>query len=315
MVSFSVITPVYNREDCIGRCIESVANQDYPYLEMLIVDDASVDNTASVIESLIRKYPFIRFYQFEDNQGVNAARNHAISNSTGDYAIFLDSDDYFADNALHFINRTITENPGYQHYLFSQDDRMDYYNSHPSLYNRITELHFEDFLTGKVSGDFAHVISRPLLQSFPFNEQLRIYEYINFLKLYREEKRQLFIKEIVVLRERNRFDSVTKTSQLNNRKSLNNQYIALKESLNLFAADYLKLSAYDSLGSHIRRQYLLGLALGLYNENRSLEAFAKENKVTTPFFYRILSRLKLGFFLKIAIFAFSAIKNYFKKSE
>ncbi|MDR0836001.1 MAG: glycosyltransferase, partial [Tannerella sp.] len=305
----------YNREDCIGRCIESVLNQNYPFLEYWIVDDGSRDSTSSVIDVYAQKYPCIRFRQFEKNHGVNAARNHAIQNSTGDFVIFLDSDDAFADNALNTINKEILSRPDYLHYLFAQNDRMDYYNSNPLLNKEINEVYFADFLTGRIFGDFAHVISRPLLQSFPFNEELRIYEYINFLKIFKEEQKQLYIKKVIALRERNRLDSVTKTSQLKNNKALKNQYIALKETFALFADDYLEAGAKDSLNSHIKRQYLLGTALGLYEEDRNLKVFAKKHEIQIPFVYKFLSRLKLGFFLKTSIFAFSTIKNKLKKSE
>jgi hypothetical protein len=192
---------------------------------------------------------------------------------------------------------------------------MDYYKSHPLLNGETSELHFTDFLTGRVSGDFAHVISRPLLQSYPFDEELRIYEYINFLKIFREEQKQLYIGKIIAMRERNRSDSVTKTSRLNNLKSLKNQYIAMKEVFDLFADDYMESGAGDSLNSHIKRQYLLGTALGLYEENRHLETYSQKHGMQIPPAYRILSRLKSGFSLKTAIFAFSTIKNKLKKSE
>jgi glycosyltransferase involved in cell wall biosynthesis len=314
-IRFTVVTPVYNREDCIGRCMESVVNQNYPFLEYWMVDDGSKDTTCSIIETYVQKYPFIRFHRFEKNRGVNAARNYAIQNSTGDFVIFLDSDDLFVENALDTVNQVMMAYPGYLHYLFAQNDRMDYYKSNPLLNKEIAEVHFADFLTARIFGDFAHVISRPLLQTFPFDEELRIYEYINFLKIFKEEQKQLYVGQIIAMRERNRFDSVTKTSRLNNSKALKNQHTALKDTFLLFADDYFEADAKDRLNKHIKRQYLLGMALGLYGENRNLEVYAKKHGMQIPLSYRLLSLLKLGFFLKTAIFAFSTIKNKLKKSE
>ncbi|MDR2385848.1 MAG: glycosyltransferase family 2 protein, partial [Tannerella sp.] len=165
-IGISIITPVYNRQDCVGRCIESVVGQHYSNIEHWIVDDGSTDATCSIIEEYARQYPFICFHRFEKNRGVNAARNHAIQNSSRDFILFLDSDDYFVENALHTINHTLSEHPGYHHYLFAQDDRIGYYEQNPLLRGANAEITFADFLKGKAGGDFLHVVSAPLLQTF-----------------------------------------------------------------------------------------------------------------------------------------------------
>jgi len=309
MISFTIITPVFNREDCIGRCIESVVRQNYPATEYWIVNDGSTDMTDVLVESYVKQYPYIKYHKFTKNRGVNAARNYAIQNSTGDFIIFLDSDDFFTGDALNTIQKQILSHPDYLHYLFAQDDRMDYYNQNPILKNELVELSFPEFLSGKVSGDFAHIMSRTLIQPFPFDEKLRIYEALNFLRIFKAGKKQLFSKKIVVMRERNRFDSATKESLLNNKKAMTNQYLALKETIFLFAEDYLNVHAKDILIGQIKRVYLFGTALGYYRENKCLETFAKKLGLKIPEIYRIIDRLKLGFLLRNGIFGYSLIKN------
>jgi len=310
MINFTIITPVFNREDCIGRCIESVVLQNYPAIEYWIVNDGSTDKTDSIVESYIKQYPYIKYHTFKKNKGVNTARNYAIQNCTGQFIIFLDSDDYFTENALNTIQKRILSHPDYSHYLFAQDDRMNYYNQNPLLKNsEPVELHFSDFLSGKVSGDFTHVISRTLIQPFPFDEKLRIYEALNFLRIFKAGRKQLFSKEIVVMRERNRFDSVTKESLLNNKKALKNQYSALKETLFLFGEDYVDIHAKDVMYNQLKRVYILGTALEYYDENKHLEAFAKKLMLKIPKKYQIIDRLKLGFFLRTGIFGYSFVKN------
>ena len=312
MISFTIITPVFNREDCIGRCIDSVFRQNHPAIEYWIVNDGSTDKTDVIIESYVKRYPYIKYHKFKKNNGVNAARNYAIQNSTGDFIIFLDSDDFFTENALNIIHRQILSHPEYLHYLFAQDDRIDYYNQNPLLNkpdSETVELNFMDFLTGKISGDFAHVMSRTLIQPFPFDEKLRIYEGLNFLRIFKAGKKQLFSKTIVVTRERNRFDSVTKESLLNNKKALENQYLALKETISLFAEDYLNFHAKDILNNQLKRVYILGTALGHYLENNRLETFAKKLRLKIPIIYRIMDRMKVGFLLRNGIFCYSLIKH------
>ena len=312
MISFTIITPVFNREDCIGRCIDSVVMQNYLAIEYWIVNDGSNDKTGAIVESYVNRYPYIKYHKFKKNKGVNAARNYAIQNSTGDFIIFLDSDDYFTENALNIIQKQILSHPDYLHYLFAQNDRMDYYNQNSLLNYRgseTVELNFSDFLSGKVTGDFAHIMSRSLIQPFPFDEKLRIYEILNFLRIFKAGKKQLFLKIIVVERERNRFDSVTKESLLNNKKAMENQYLALEETIALFAEDYLNFHAKDILNNQLKRVYILGTALGYYFENKRFEAFANKLGFKIPIIYRIIDRLKLGFLLRNGIFSYSLVKN------
>ena len=91
MVHVTVITPTYNREETLPRTIESVLNQTYEDFEYIIVDDASTDNT----ESLVSKYDDkrIKYIKHETNRRQAAARNTGIKHAKGDYVAFIDSDD------------------------------------------------------------------------------------------------------------------------------------------------------------------------------------------------------------------------------
>jgi glycosyltransferase involved in cell wall biosynthesis len=314
MIDFTIITPVFNREDCIGRCIESVIMQNYPAIEYWIVNDGSTDKTGEIVEAYVKRYPYIKYHKFKKNKGTNAARNYAIQNGTGDFIIFLDSDDRFTENALDTICKQILSHPGYLNYLFAQDDRIDFYNRNLLLNktgNKPIELQFQDFLSGKVSGDFAHVISLMLIQQFPFDEQLRIYEALNFLRIFKAGKKQLFFNQIVVTRERGRFDSVSKESLMYNKKALENQYTALKETIFLFAGDYLNFHAKDVLYGQIKRVYILSTALGYYRKNKQLETFTKKLGLKIPGIYRIMDRLRLGYLLWMGILGYSFVKNKF----
>ncbi|GAA6428297.1 glycosyltransferase family 2 protein [Dielma fastidiosa] len=88
----SIIIPVYNREDKIGRCLDSILAQTFHDLEILIVDDGSTDQTLAVCESYIEKDQRIQLFQIE-HRGVSAARNKGIEEASGRYLLFVDSDD------------------------------------------------------------------------------------------------------------------------------------------------------------------------------------------------------------------------------
>jgi len=308
-VSFTIVTPVFNRSDCIEKCIESVIHQNYEDVEHWIVDDGSTDSTYDIVKKYAAKFPTIRHYRFDKNKGVNAARNHAIKNSSKDFIIFLDSDDYFIENALNTIKNVIITHPEYRHFLFAQDDRMNYYNQNHILKNEQAEIKFNDFLSEKVTGDFAHIMASDLIFSFPFDEEFRIYEGLNFLRIYKSVGKLLFTKKIVVNRNRERTDSVTKETLLINKNALNNQYYVLNEMLSLFKTDYLECKAENTLSNLIKRIFTLGLALGKYEEIAEIKKTAKELNVKIPLPFKIIYIMKLGFILQKIIFLYSNIKN------
>ena len=229
-MKISIITPVYNREDCIHRCIESITAQAEE-TEHWIVNDGSTDATLSIIQQYADKYPHIHVLTYERNAGVSAARNAAIRKCTGDYVLFLDSDDYLAENAINYIQNTIKETPAYLHYLFATNGRMPFYETYHLLEQKQTVITYFDWLRGEVGGDFVHVMKREMLQKFPFNEELRIYEETNFLRLHRYSKEQLFTNQIIVYTELNRKDSVSLQYRLNNSRAIHLEYKALRNSI------------------------------------------------------------------------------------
>jgi len=96
----SIITPSYNSENYLEDCIESVLEQTYSNWEMLIVDDASIDRSKSIIESYSSKEPRIKAILVDENLGAAKARNIAINKSRGKYIAFLDSDDIWFPKKL-----------------------------------------------------------------------------------------------------------------------------------------------------------------------------------------------------------------------
>lgn len=230
---YSIITPVYNREDCVARCLDSVIRnlKHGVELEHIVVDDGSKDDSPRILQEYAQKHPHIKFIPFPQNRGTNAARNAAISAATGDFCIILDSDDYFVDDAMKIVSTTMDQNPGYGHYCFAADDMLEMYNN-----NQVTAdteqviLTFEVFLYGRIAGDFIHTIHTATLKMYPFDEELRIYEGVFFKRFYREAKEILFTKKIVTIRERGRGDSVTR-NVLRNNKSAVKKTIRSKELL------------------------------------------------------------------------------------
>ncbi|WP_080843998.1 glycosyltransferase family 2 protein [Cytobacillus gottheilii] len=104
----SVILPVYNGQKYIRESIESVIQQDYIDWELLIIDDGSTDNTASIIKDYINEKIH---YHYQLNQGPSAARNYGISLSKGEYIAFIDADDLYMSDKLSEQLQFIEKNP------------------------------------------------------------------------------------------------------------------------------------------------------------------------------------------------------------
>lgn len=101
----SIIVPTYNSENFIEKCINTVANQTYKDYEMLIINDGSTDSTLDIINKYIEKYDWLKVISIE-NHGQGYARNRGVKEATGDYILFLDSDDLLKIDALEkTVNR------------------------------------------------------------------------------------------------------------------------------------------------------------------------------------------------------------------
>lgn len=96
-VKVSVIVPVYNVEQYLEKCLESLANQTLKELEVLIINDGSPDNSQEIIDKYVKKYPNFQSF-IKENGGLSDARNYGIKKATGEYIAFLDSDDYVTHN-------------------------------------------------------------------------------------------------------------------------------------------------------------------------------------------------------------------------
>ena len=93
----TVIIPVYKTEKYLGDCIKSVVEQTYKNLEIILVDDGSPDNCPVICDEWAKKDSRIKVIH-KQNGGLSDARNAGIDKSTGEYILFLDSDDYYENH-------------------------------------------------------------------------------------------------------------------------------------------------------------------------------------------------------------------------
>ncbi len=102
----SVIIPVYGVEKYLDKCVESVINQTYPELEIILVDDGSPDNCPSMCDNWAHRDDRIKVIH-KKNGGLSSARNAGLDIADGEYVFFLDSDDYISEDCLERLFRAV----------------------------------------------------------------------------------------------------------------------------------------------------------------------------------------------------------------
>lgn len=106
MVLFSVIVPLYNTEKYIGNCLKSMIRQTFENFECIIIDDGSTDASYQVASNCIqhdKRFVILK----QENQGQSLARNHGIQKASGEYLVFLDSDDFIQEDGLEKLAEII----------------------------------------------------------------------------------------------------------------------------------------------------------------------------------------------------------------
>lgn len=127
----SIIIPVYNSEHYISRCLDSIIGQTYTNFELILIDDCSSDNSASICDSYQKKDNRIRFIKKKENEGVTITRNKGLDNAKGDYIIFIDNDDYIDNNYISTFIDSINNNKGYD--LYTQNIFFHYEGKDPYI--------------------------------------------------------------------------------------------------------------------------------------------------------------------------------------
>lgn len=104
----SILIPAYNVAQYLPQCLDSIVNQTYPQLQVVIVDDGSTDKSLAIAKEYADKYPYIEIYH-QENAGVAVARNILLAHVRGDYVLFVDSDDWLELDMIEFLVKKVEE--------------------------------------------------------------------------------------------------------------------------------------------------------------------------------------------------------------
>lgn len=180
----SVIIPCYNHGSYLQEAFHSIWSQNYPTLEVIVVDDGSTDNTKEIAESAEGV-----MYIYQENQGLSAARNTGISHSKGEMLVFLDADDWLLPDAIHTNVRYLLQ---HEKLAFVSGGHDKVFIDEGTVKEEICEVpseHYLNLLEGNYIGMHATVMYRRwVFEEFAYDTSLKACEdydlYLNITRKY-----------------------------------------------------------------------------------------------------------------------------------
>ena len=175
----SIVVPIYNVENYLRMCLNSIQNQTYQNFECLLINDGSPDNSADICREYLAKDARFRYFE-KENGGSSSARNFGIERSEGEYVTFVDSDDWLEHDALQLLYDALKkENADISigRYNCYDESRCQYlfYDSNPDDSLEVIEGKeiidregVEEMKTGNWTVAYLKLIKRELLQDLPF---------------------------------------------------------------------------------------------------------------------------------------------------
>lgn len=110
MIKYSIIVPIFNAQDTLCRCLDSVVSQNRDDLELILVNDGSTDDSESICRAYQSRYDYIKILS-QENHGASASRNLGLAVVQGEYILFLDSDDCYDPSSLSCVDAALQETP------------------------------------------------------------------------------------------------------------------------------------------------------------------------------------------------------------
>ena len=183
----SIIVPIYNVENYLRQCLDSIMNQTYQNFECLLINDGSPDNSAEICREYVDKDASFRYFE-KENGGVSSARNLGIEHSKGEYITFIDSDDWVDSDYLEVLHSKIKEyNTDFvisSYKKFDMDEDcfylhiwdQDYYERIWTSQELLTQLPNLENYDGSYTVSWGKLFKRSIFDEILFNEQRKFGE-------------------------------------------------------------------------------------------------------------------------------------------
>ncbi len=219
----SIIVPVYNTEVYLLECIESILQQNLRNIEIIAINDGSTDSSPQLLNFIASTDSRIIVIN-KPNGGISSARNLALKYATGDFVLFIDSDDLLVPDSLEQILMIATANDadivcfGYQK-LYKNTPKKSFLSSDSTYTKQISKQEFfqlcfdTNYKTNCSNGAYtwARLYKRSIVDSLTFDEQWTFYEDMDFfsrLVLSLKEKNKIFLCDVPMYYYRQRKSSL-----------------------------------------------------------------------------------------------------------
>lgn len=240
----SIIVPMFNSEKFITRCVESLINQTYENIEIIVIDDGSIDNSVNKLSKY--KDERLKVYK-KENEGVSLARNYGIKKSTGDYLLFVDSDDYIENIMVgELINRLNDKSTfvlcNNNEIFKNRIDKRILFSGKEGNINK--EIVLREIANGNAGLVCSKLISSNIVKdnNITFDESLKVGEdQIFFLEVAEKTDKFLYINKELYHYDRRNDESATIKYQEN----LHKNFICLKSKVEDFFVRNNLSSNYD----------------------------------------------------------------------
>ena len=170
----SVIIPVYNVEKHLEKCLNSVINQTYKNLDIILINDGSTDKSGEICAEFSKRDSRIKFIQ-QENSGVSRARNVGIENSSGDFFSFIDSDDYLELDTYEYLINIVEEKQvdavNYEYYITYPTNEVKHVNNRIQ-YGLASREQAQYELVNNVAFAWNKLFSKKLIGGLKFNEEV-----------------------------------------------------------------------------------------------------------------------------------------------
>ncbi|MBQ3475399.1 MAG: glycosyltransferase family 2 protein [Bacilli bacterium] len=277
----TIIIPVYNAEKYIGKCLESVCNQEYNNLEIIVVDDGSKDDSSRIINEYSKRDSRIKYIN-QENKGVSFARNVALKVASGEYIQFTDSDDILkVDMIKKMVNVALKNN---------SDIVICGYDNYIEASNEVNHIHLN-----KYNLSFKEVISNEATNygGFPWNKLIKKdcikKEYRTDIHFY--ENLLLFLDNSIYIKNYSIIDEPLYVYNINNTSAVHTKKYNKKRMTMLKALEYVIKSVDIKY-----KDYYIYLFVNKYYENYIYLKRTEEGKIfRNTYFLKVKSYKKIIF--------------------
>lgn len=208
MILISVIVPVYNAENTLNRCVDSILSQTFRDWELLLIDDGSTDHSGEICDQYaIADYRIKVFHK--KNGGVSSARNVGLNNAKGEWITFIDSDDEIPKDAFTDDCRSFTEDLIIGAYYVREGEKLHYLCLNSGLYNKKNILNFySENISAPIFGVvWGKLFKNRLCKGLSFDINMKVGEDTLFVMQYLQRVNELRIidKDVYVYYVPNNF--------------------------------------------------------------------------------------------------------------